>query len=913
MWNVRGFFPIFKNDRAPICLVLGMLGLFSSCSPQFYRTLTLSIDGQTMVAPTNWALTGISDGATSPLYQLEVTGSYLEDGATVALFTDPACSIAFGTPATVASGDFSVTADNSGDEGEVHFYYVLTTLDATVSICSDSQLNYNYQKPKFAFSNPGYSVTDKGDAYIGDSIRVIRDVTGINSTVTVYFNEVSAQIGTHFSNPSATLNFTTTDTYLDVPVTDLGIIDTTATTTQDRVISLRLETDNRSKAEASASARNLFSQVNIIDSQITNSYWFDAPLYTANDGDSQVTLTVKRLSDVGDVSVNVIYSDITATAGADYDTTTTKVDFLNGSNQTTLTIPISNVSSNKSFFVYLEPGHNVNRTQSATKVRILNKEEDTSACDSSIINNFGGGVGTPADPYLVCNAYQLSLIRTKLEQSFKIMADIDIDPSLDTDANSGGVEPFTTIDGVFEGNVDGNERVIANFRFDAGGMTSGFFKSTDAPTASDYSIQKFNLLSSRLINTGPLSGLLVGQAATTSYSHLLYGNMTSGFILTAGSGTGLMVGGIEADPTWPNDLVVEWSHNLTAGLIEVGAGAELGGLAGRITLDTVATPQVEIKNNFSSVDILGGNGSFYGGLIGNLMQFSSTPGGLGIKNNYYSGQIDNIGEYAGGILGKLSSRTESMIVSNNITQGKVSTGSAKYLGGLIGYAEAALSSSLDMLENKNYMDVLGDWYIGGLVGYAEAGTQLTITKSSNEGNLDASTQGYVGGLVGSTLLATDAGLDVQLSSSISEIYGNGYLGGLFGALSTDVGNSTVRFTDCFTQGIVDGNSTPGVGGILGELASQSTLQIDFERVYSTAAIQGTSMGGIVGNGSGTGAGIRITDSFWLKDATLPVNVAVANDGNQKDQSQMLDPSTYSNFDFSGVWNPPSGATYPTLR
>jgi len=77
---------------------------------------------------------------------------------------------------------------------------------------------------------------------------------------------------------------------------------------------------------------------------------------------------------------------------------------------------------------------------------------------------YGGGSGTPGDPYLIFTAAQLNAIGAQpgdWNKHFKLMADIDLSGYRGTDFNRIG----TPEDGPFTGSFDGNYKTIANLQW----------------------------------------------------------------------------------------------------------------------------------------------------------------------------------------------------------------------------------------------------------------------------------------------------------------------------------------------------------------------------------------------------------------------------------------------------------------
>lgn len=333
-------------------LIVGL----SSCAPRFYSAFLLDTDGAVIEnVPSHWAITGIANGSTSPLYDLEITADYETDGTTFQLYTDNTCTTPFGASTPVASGAVSIQAQNAGTEGNIRFYYVLTLPDATVSACTDSTLSYNYVKPKIAFSQSGYSVREDGTE-VGPSVTIVRDRTGITSQVDLKWDPITAEKGIHYDNSSFTVNFGVNDTSITINPSEFQITNLTGTESGDRTVHLRLDSaDAHSKiAEIIEDQSPIFSQLNIMDQDLPDGFWFTSPLYTAHDSEPSVSVQIHRSNNVGAASFTINYSTHTAHYPADFESINSTVNFANGDFEATLTISFPSHKFNLVFKSYCD-------------------------------------------------------------------------------------------------------------------------------------------------------------------------------------------------------------------------------------------------------------------------------------------------------------------------------------------------------------------------------------------------------------------------------------------------------------------------------------------------------------------------------------------------------------------------------
>ncbi|MFH1263775.1 MAG: GLUG motif-containing protein [Pseudomonadota bacterium] len=257
--------------------------------------------------------------------------------------------------------------------------------------------------------------------------------------------------------------------------------------------------------------------------------------------------------------------------------------------------------------------------------------------------------------------------------------------------------------------------------------------------------------------------------------------------------------------------------------------------------------------------------------------------------------------------------TQHGIMENcHVTSGQV-TGNTG-IGGLIGYNFGYLSNS-----HASASVVFGTApfsTIGGLVGYQGGGS---ITHSYATGAVSSTGPSFpiVGGLVGNmdSVIADDGTTTseepavVQTSYATGNVTGQSNVGGFVGLMYS---GSIV--TDSYSTGSVSGGCATGyfgtcqdLGGFVGTL-SQSTITNSYS-IGIVAPVAGTvEVGGFVG----VIFGGTVTSSYWLKDASIPANTAMPDDGNQRTKAQMQTQGTYLNWDFTNVWSIAANS-YPQLR
>jgi len=244
------------------------------------------------------------------------------------------------------------------------------------------------------------------------------------------------------------------------------------------------------------------------------------------------------------------------------------------------------------------------------------------------------------------------------------------------------------------------------------------------------------------------------------------------------------------------------------------------------------------------------SGGYSGGLVGYIGYTSGTN--MTITNSYATGNIENMGDYSGGLVGGASGK--KITITNSYATGKVSSKAPGDYGGAYSGGIAATS--------------------GGLVGSAGV---ITITNSYASGNVGAiaDVMPMAGGLVGFAGVIT-----------ITNSYASGYVGTggrgeyICGLLVGEADTSTI--TNSYTSAEGD------CGGIFGEYTSGTNTS-----VYCN------NWNGLTGIYSNNTRPIAIKGS--------PKGIVRTTSENLKKQE------TYINWDFGEVWGIVEGVSYPYLK
>ncbi len=228
-------------------------------------------------------------------------------------------------------------------------------------------------------------------------------------------------------------------------------------------------------------------------------------------------------------------------------------------------------------------------------------------------------------------------------------------------------------------------------------------------------------------------------------------------------------------------------------------------------------------------------------------------------------------------------------VSNLGLEGASVSGTSDYIGSLVG--RNGVGSILNCYSTGNVSGRY--WEVGGLVG-RNGGYILNCYSTGNVNGGCAD-----GGLVG------------RNRGSISNCYSTGYVSGdcYVGGL---VGTNSGSISNCYSTGDVNCVSN-GVGGLVGGNGSYG----DISNCYSSGDVNGDNwVGGLVGwNHS------DISNCFWDTDTqTHGVTESIGYDDGGTITNvlglptfQLHQQSTFTDWDFIGVWNIGENQTYPYLR
>jgi hypothetical protein len=342
---------------------------------------------------------------------------------------------------------------------------------------------------------------------------------------------------------------------------------------------------------------------------------------------------------------------------------------------------------------------------------------------------YGGGSGTPEDPYQIRDANHMQAIgadSNDWDKHFLLMADIDLSAFTGTQFNIIGVRYYDSgwIINPFTGVFDGNDYTISNFTYTSNERDNiGLFGYVDDPNAV---IKDLGLIDPNVdAGTGQVIGSLIGW---------LRGGTTTGCYVERGSVAGdSVVGGLVG----VNTGTITNCYSAAS----VSGGHDIGGLVG--------VNQDIISNCYSTASVSGDEavgglvGKNYYGIISNCYSNASvsghsTFGGLvgwnfgTISNSYSTASVS--GDYrVGGLVGR-----NYDTITNCYSTGSVA-GTGSWVGGLVGENEYGTITNCYATGS-----VSGYRRVGGLVGFNKIGT---ITNCYATGSITGYYDG-IGGLVG---------------------------------------------------------------------------------------------------------------------------------------------------------------------
>lgn len=520
---------------------------------------------------------------------------------------------------------------------------------------------------------------------------------------------------------------------------------------------------------------------------------------------------------------------------------------------------------------------------------------------------FAGGSGTEGDPYQIETAEQLAYLSLLLNDSsdwnsfshyltayYVLTADIALNDTTDfaswsTKAPAYQWSPIgTTIHG-FQGHFDGQGHTISGlYLYDAEEAASGrsggnglFYYTKGAE------IRNLTIAESYIVLAGSSFGGRVGS---------LVGCMEGGRLVSCESRAvidyarheecGGLVGQIFGLPASGSAILESCTFS---GTVRVSGYAHVGGLVGSVS------GNLQMESCVNSGTLLDYGGADYRSSIGGLLG-EFYPG----DDSWLEG-CENRAELVfsegrlGGLIGYVfidPDNNDGVVTIDRLqlsgcsNSGRVSAASGEEAtGGLIGYVynnllernsqSAVCTLALRNCENSGAIH--GPALTGGLVGDLNMAGQWTVVGCSNSGRVDSDTR--AGGILGAAR-SSYIGAELQNCSNSGEIYSlGGRAGGIvctvtgisLNSVTSDTPLAPLSISLCRNSGAISGgDSTGGLGGIVGHLEGTSSLT-RIEGCLNEGSILGGGscrVGGILGDSEMGGLG---TDDTLLLEIEGCVN------------------------------------------
>lgn len=359
-----------------------------------------------------------------------------------------------------------------------------------------------------------------------------------------------------------------------------------------------------------------------------------------------------------------------------------------------------------------------------------------------IYAQFGGGSGTPNDPYLVETSVHLNAIRNFRSSHFRQIADIDLYFSPHY-AGSGWM-PIAPPSDPFTGSFDGNGFEIINLRLNRTTEYDSMFGVASGVTFSNMTFVNAN------IRANLDAAILVGWAYNCIIHNInIIDSRVSGYDFTGGLVS-------YANLSTITECNIE---------IDLNGHESVGGIVGYMRASTINNCHV----SFSASDC------WYqvGGLVGTAFL------NCNILNSSFSGNFYGISE-AGGIVGHASYTRVINCTSNG---GLMMSGDT--VGGIVGRAYVMV----DIADCSSSLNISAHYQVGGLVGSMQS--YSTATRSHASGNMRCNfpVGGFAGGI--SNSIITDC-------YSTGMVIGSNASGGFVGTIA-DIGS---MIQNCYSTGLV---------------------------------------------------------------------------------------------------------------
>jgi len=171
------------------------------------------------------------------------------------------------------------------------------------------------------------------------------------------------------------------------------------------------------------------------------------------------------------------------------------------------------------------------------------------------------------------------------------------------------------------------------------------------------------------------------------------------------------------------------------------------GLIGFICKNISATITIsDCVNNGNIIGAGNNTGGFIGGVYEGatalVIKFNNCINNGDVSSGYIKVNNADYGMYAGGLIGKITEKTQC-IITNCSNSGNISS-ALNYAGGLIGCALSGAQNTITGSNNQG--NITGDSYVGGIVGACNWDVNMSISDCGNTGSVTARYI-YAGGII----------------------------------------------------------------------------------------------------------------------------------------------------------------------
>lgn len=490
---------------------------------------------------------------------------------------------------------------------------------------------------------------------------------------------------------------------------------------------------------------------------------------------------------------------------------------------------------------------------------------------------FAGGSGTLSAPYLISSAAQLGNVAYAIQLSPNAQSAYY---QMTTNINLSGATAPSPVIGCstypFKGTFDGQSNQIQNYSVTGALDNVGLFGYISDAKIKALTLNASTVSAASYNNVGAVVGYATGVVSLSDITLNLSGAVT-GTSKVGGFGGYINASALSSFTS----LTVA---NAASGNVSV-SGDDAGGLfgylsSGFLTGSSSAIPVTSTSNSGTADE---------GGLIGYVADGT-------LSTCFATGNVTNNASGPGKIGGLVGNFQGGTIISSYSTGTVSGTGAnASEFGGLVGFMTNSTT-----IKNRSHSSSTvttggaSSESVGGLVGYMFNGT---VQQSYSTGTVTGTS--YVGGLVGFTVNSTPT---ISESYSTSPVTGKSYVGGIVGYVT---GANSIN--DCYATGSVTANAGTLAGGSIGGFTAGVV-----NRLYSTGSVSGSSSslsGGVAQIPNTTSQG-----KSWLWD-TQTSGQATSAGGRGRTTVLMQAISTFLNesWDFSGVWQIPTGGGYPIFQ